>query len=414
MRDRLFLRLFNGSAQKNVSWLRYGAETRGVAIGSDKICHGTLQEAAIEAHGCEVIVLVPASDVLLTRVDVPGRQRQQWKRAVPYALEEQLATEVDSQHFALGDRGEDGNVKVAVVSHELMQQWHDMLSAVGIEPAMMMPDVLMLPWREGTWTVFVDQQMALVRTGEVSGFAVDASNLVAVMVLLIAEQSVSPEAIVLIGSQQASVQQDMVENDCEVPLETLDDQDVIGQMMVGFEHGKVLNLFQGEFSRREQLGKMLRPWRVAAILAGVWLLSAFAMLINDYSSLTKREAALREDIVAVYRQTFPDAKRIVDPLAQMKQGLRDLRGGSGVGDATFLELLAIAGKHIKSSRGVTLERLSYRNNKLELAVSVGSFQLLEQLKQKISKEKGLLVDMGSATSRDNKVAAKITIRWAGK
>ena len=89
----------------------------------NRIGLGALKDAAAMAVGKQVIVLVPGTDVILTSVTVPTRNRNRMAAAVPYLLEEQLAADVDESHFALGERDAEGRVAVAVVSRARMDAW---------------------------------------------------------------------------------------------------------------------------------------------------------------------------------------------------------------------------------------------------------------------------------------------------
>ena len=47
--------------------------------------HGSLKDAAIQAAGARVIVLVPAESVLLAQADLPAVKGNKLDKAVPYA-----------------------------------------------------------------------------------------------------------------------------------------------------------------------------------------------------------------------------------------------------------------------------------------------------------------------------------------
>ena len=50
----------------------------------------------------EVIVVVPARDVLLISAQLPKMNRSRLLQALPFALEEQLIDDVEDLHFAAG------------------------------------------------------------------------------------------------------------------------------------------------------------------------------------------------------------------------------------------------------------------------------------------------------------------------
>ena len=89
---------------------------------------GPLSEATRDVGGRAVIVLVPATTVLTTTVDIPIRGGSRLQTALPFALEEHLADDVENLHFASGTRRDSGLLPVAVVAHTYMQDWLEQLS----------------------------------------------------------------------------------------------------------------------------------------------------------------------------------------------------------------------------------------------------------------------------------------------
>ena len=66
-------------------------------------------------------VILGGEDVLLNRVPVPSRQTRQIQQAVPYLIEEQVATDVEDCHFAWGAR-DGGTLLVATCAAEAFEQ----------------------------------------------------------------------------------------------------------------------------------------------------------------------------------------------------------------------------------------------------------------------------------------------------
>ena len=95
MRNTLLLRKDPGN-ESVWRWLQLDDEGRP----QGSVHAGALTDAASEAPGQRIVVLVSGADCLLTRVSIPGGSRQKLLRAVPYALEEQLSEEVENLHFA--------------------------------------------------------------------------------------------------------------------------------------------------------------------------------------------------------------------------------------------------------------------------------------------------------------------------
>jgi len=103
---------------EQVSWIVLGDDTPKASV-----YQGDLHTAANHATGCRVIVMVSAFDVLLTEIDLPAMNRQRLVKAVPFALEEQVAADVDDLHFALGQREDDQDLACAVVERNIADAW---------------------------------------------------------------------------------------------------------------------------------------------------------------------------------------------------------------------------------------------------------------------------------------------------
>jgi general secretion pathway protein L len=182
-------------------------------------------------------------------------------------------------------------------------------------------------------------------------------------------------------------------------------------MAHNFHEQDCINLLQGEYSRKEQFEKLIRPWRSAAAIVFVWLLLQVGLLVTEYQTLVGKDAALRSEILAVYKDAFPDSKNIVDPKLQMKRGLEKLQGG-GTGNNDMISLLATTGEIISDTSGMTVRSIRYKSETLDVDIEIADLQALDALKTRLVKEAGLNVEIVSASSRSGKVESRLQIRPA--
>ena len=138
--------------------LRQNSPMEWILVDSDGTqlsdpCSGTLVDASIAADDRSVIVLVPAADVLLTSVHIPARSPIKIRKALPFALEEDLAEDIENLHFAVGARQENNSLPVAVVSNEKMAGWMTALNDAGIEPVIVAAENHGLPKIPGTMSL---------------------------------------------------------------------------------------------------------------------------------------------------------------------------------------------------------------------------------------------------------------------
>ncbi len=408
MRPRLFIRLPEQDHQP-VTWLLQET-AEGEAGGA--VQQGALEDISLHATGRRVIVLIPTAQVLLTHVRIPSRKRQRILSALPYALEDQLATEVDKLHFALGRREHNGEVRVAVVERRRVAEWLARLRACDIEPDEVVPDVLCLPWQADSWTALQECDHTLLRTGQQQGLSLDNDSLEVMLELLLDEESEEqrPSTIQWYSAPASEPQVPALEG-LDIQQRSLE-SDPLGLLAQHYEGEQALNLLQGEYSRHEQLGRYWRPWRpAAALLLALLLISAIGSFI-DYQRLSKERDQLRQRIARIYLDTFPEAKRVVNPRVQMERRLQALQSGGAAAAGGFLDLLRHAGPALKKTAGLELRRISYRDGRLDIALLLPDLQGLDQLKQHLTQDSGLSVEIQSATARDGKVEARLQIRKA--
>ena len=85
--------------------------------GVSEIQQGNLQALAKSIANRSVILLLPASDVLLLAIDLPVKSNNQIKKALPFALEELLADEMETYHL-VWHREVKGKLYVAAINQE--------------------------------------------------------------------------------------------------------------------------------------------------------------------------------------------------------------------------------------------------------------------------------------------------------
>ena len=95
--------------------------------------------------------ILAASLVRLASINLPRMTAQQLQAALPYALEDKLAGEPETNHVAAGPRAPDGSLPVAVTSKPWLAQTLKQLHQQGITLTRMVPESC-LPQRDaGEW-----------------------------------------------------------------------------------------------------------------------------------------------------------------------------------------------------------------------------------------------------------------------
>jgi general secretion pathway protein L len=352
-----------------------------------------------------VVVLVPGSEVTLAEARVPGRNRQRVLRAIPYALEEHLAADVEALHFALGPATDGDQYPVAVVDRFNMDAWTELLRENGIQAEQMIPETLALP-TGADWNLMAEGDDVLVRSGDYAGFALDTDNLPVLFSLFQAKER-APESAQVFGSTVLDLE--------AVDIEFVDDRAQPLEVLArGWSQAPGINLLQGDYSRREEWGRLLRPWKASAalLLAGLILVGVSTGL--NYFQLSQQREQLAAEIEEVYRKAFPQARRIVNPRAQMEQKLNQLRRQAGGGNTDFMAMFAETAGVVRVTEGIRVNGASYRNGRLDLDLQADSLQILDTLKQSLVSSGLMTAEIQSATTEANQtVKSRMRVQVKG-
>lgn len=400
MQKTLFIHL-GKTPEESVSWSTV-EENSPLVSGS-----GELREAALRGQGAKVVILAPASQMITTEVQLPALQGAKLRQALPYALEEQFAEDVEQLHFAIGKRDKEGTYPVVALERAFMEEWQALFAEAELRPHVVLNEALAMPWRDGEWSLLLSDEEAWLRTTGSSAYAIPLAELSTWLTMALQMREEPPAAIRLFDARSESSPWQDAPLGVELRQEHIES---IIATLAQTDPAKGINLLQGDFSRKEQLGRLWRPWRATAALLGVWLVLQGGMAITRYFSLSAEEERLYAAIEQVYRDTFPAAKNVVNPQVQMERKLAELKGGGSA--SGFVVLLSAMGPALKEIEGVQLGNLRYKQDELELELKLKDLPSLDRLKKALQ-DNQLAVDIRGASTRDGQVESRIALREAG-
>jgi general secretion pathway protein L len=397
MAEQIIARLLN-QEDECVQWL----------VMNNAICsepqQGTLQDLANSAKKTSVTLLLPASAVLLLAVDLPVKSANQINKALPFALEDLLADDVETYHLAWY-RPPKEKVTVAAISHEKFQDYLLRFQELGIELSSVYPETLCLPYQERSCAILVDGQTIVLRTGQWLGGGVDLEFLPVWVDKLFSE---NPHLESLqIWSAEAQVESlpqlpiNIIHNELNSPLQLFQPE---AEKLNGG-----LNLLSGRYSPKGTTDLQWRKWLPAVAIFLLAALLQTGVLLKSYWSQKAELAALETQTLVLFKQAFPDVKRIVNIKVQAEQQLQDLKKqGSGNG-SRFMRLLYESGLALSANPGFVVRQLDFVNKILLLQLTAPDINQLEQFKQQIESGNQLSVKILSAETAQNALEAHLEI-----
>lgn len=401
MRETFYLRL-GETAESDCEYGTAGADARSL-----RAQRGSLDQALDRTNvgARRVVVFVPGTQVRLATIKVPARQPSKVLQAVPYALEDQVAEDVENLHFAVGTRLEDGSHPVAIVSRARLIQVLSTLRAAGVQPDWLVPETLALspPSADGAWSALADGEQVCVRSGTWSGFTCAADDLVEYLLLADPDRA---HALRLHVAANAALDGSRL----DWPLSLLPERSALAALATGFVPERAINLLQGVYAPRRDIERLWRPWRAAAVL----LLSLMGVGAISYLSESWALAAevARQDQAnaARFQELFPEQTRVVNLPAQLDQQMRALSSGAGAGGP--LPLFEPLAQALAASPGLKLTGLQFREGALFLSMTATDLQVLENLRNWFAQRQDARLEVQSANAESGAVQIRARLSRA--
>jgi general secretion pathway protein L len=398
MAERILVRCLN---QKDdyVEWLLVNE-----AVPSE-VHQGTLQDLAKYAENRPVILLLPASDVLLLAIDLPVKTSSQIKKALPFALDELLADDVETYHL-VWHRPSKGTVYVAAINHDQFQTRLMRFQDAGIEVDAVYPESLCLPYQDQSYSILIDQQNAVLRYRQWLGGGIDIDALLPFVRKLLEE---NPDVQGLqFWDVDGSAQwlSELSVNKVQHKVDSL-----MQLLHTGFaELGEEFNLLTGHYSRKNTIEWQWQRWLPALGIILLAVLIQTGVFLTNYWQQKSELAALEAKNLALFKQTFPDVKRIVNMKAQADQQLIELKKQNVNNGSPFMRLLYQTGEMVTANPGYQLQQLNFVNGILQMQLTAPDISQVEQFKQQLERSEALSVKIQSAEAGQNAVEAHLEIR----
>jgi general secretion pathway protein L len=392
MAEWLLIRLPR-TAEQPVTWIT--ADPRGNPSGPPQ--SGPLSLAAPRAAGRRVCVLVPGSDVLLVEPEVPLKAGTKLQQVVPFALEEQLADDIEELHFAIGKRASDSSrTPVAVVKRSLLDEWLSMLRTNGIEPEALYADSDLLPQNPGQAVALIEEDTVVVRAPLASPVTLPADALVEA--LAIAQQPLSNQPasaelsatgtrglVLYTGAAEWHRHSAQVEglrerfDGIKIQLLTSGPLALFAQQLPTTAG---INLLQGDYVPKTTRTVGWQAWRVAAILLVCLIGLHVVGKAAELTLLKRNENKIDSSIGETFRQAMPGEHSTVDARRRLEQRLSAIRNGGDAGG--FLPALQALVDARGAAPGTVLQAISFRDGAVEMKVTAPDAASLDHLSQSLS------------------------------
>ncbi|MCM0612136.1 type II secretion system protein GspL [Marinobacter sediminum] len=396
------------------------AQARGIGDPRNAI-EQTLGQNALD--NVLLIGLIPGDEALFCVADIPAKQSRFINQALPYAVEEQIAQDIDTVHLALGRHTDEG-YPVAAIDEARMGQWVALLSGwdhVRLES--IYPDAALLPITEGGWAICLAGEIALMVSDRGEWLSMQSANLgmfAHTLAVPPSEDVVAEVPVTLYATaeefevQQAAIGELMSPGRLTVRRETLE---LMPLELLAYAHHhhlcQPINLCQGRFSNRSNKANPLKPWKPLIAVAAVWFAIQVALEVGMGFYYQQQADELEQQAMAIYREAFPeDRKTDAGKVRRVIEGQLRVAGSQGP-EVDFITLMKYTGQEysrLPGARSVNFSSVNYSRTRGELVVDVraDSYDRLSALRNGLARQ-GLEAQIGSVVNESSGARGRLTV-----
>jgi general secretion pathway protein L len=369
----------------------------------DNDCNGcdSLINIKEQSLNCEIILVLPGFNVTQKQVTSKLRNRKKLEMAIAYQLEEVLSEEIENLFFAYQATKEKNIIDVAVVNRVWFEKWLDVFNRQDILLTAVITDSMLLKNSQQEYFLIKKSDFYLLKT-PAENYVIDSEN---ISYFLNQLKSSLPEELTLITDNTES----LIISEIPLSLKVLPIQDSVLKLLCQYYNlENSVNLLQGNYKP-----KLKNDWqKIKWASIGLFSLLLLATAFQGYQhwQLTKQETKLDQQRLKIFQDNFPAVKRIVNPLAQMKNQLEVLMQ-SQQQQSQFIGLLAkvaIALKDLIAQEKIHLLGLEFDSNVLIIKLSANSLALIDQIKQSLAQQQ-LNVEIAASDKVEDQVNASFKI-----
>lgn len=321
-------------------------------------------------------LLLPGQMVTHASARVAARNPKLIEQALPYALEEQLAEDIEQLRIAHGARDSSGQVQARIVRRQDLDQLLERLRAVGIQPDAVYSELDAIPVPSVGWTTLAWEGVVLARGSQGEALSLEPDLLAPLLDGTAPVRAIQPP---------------------EGPLPWLHRH---------LHERGMIDLLGG--GRSTGLGDRLRPWRTPAILAAIALLLQAGLVWHDTRKLDQQRAAMQAEIERMAREAAPEVKRWVNPIAQLRQ----LATGNTAAptESGMLDMLARLAPALAARPDIKLGTLRFQGGMLEAQLSAAEGGSLEALLEALRKQQGISVELAEQRVEGGRATARLRLK----
>jgi len=393
-----------------------------------------LKEKAADWAGARIISSIPGYHFSQRIAHFPFSDHKRIEKALPFELEDSVPFplgDVEINHLVLekaekGSEKKETTVLGILLPKAVLRQHLDLLASAGIDPQVIVPSYIglyfvskMIPV-EGS-AALIDGSDLCIKSGNTITVCRSFSNTAATAGINHMLKALETESNERVGRAYLL----SIDNGLSAALADLGiavehvtpefgGKKATDPVSLGLALSDGINFRKDEFSYR-LADAGIRKRRRTLIIAGVAAVLFAATNIGVKLYLVQSSyGKLDAEIMGLYRQVFPDAKAVADPVRQLRTKLDEAKkkfGVLGTGNSA-LDVMKAVTEGIPRELRVSFQEFNLEGDRLKLQGEAASFESVDKMKAELQKA-ALFSDVAVLDTRtgvDNKVKFRFEIK----
>ena len=375
----------------------------------DSIKHGDLNDISDQEKNNTVIIMLPGEEILSKSLILPIKSNAKLKQAIPFALEDDIASDIDDCHFAFKKSEIDESIIVNVIDRKLFKNYLNQLKEINISPSFVVSENSCVYKTEDTINLIIEDAKAHGRCGYKEPYTLDIMDLSNIIKALERNNNINHLQISLSKNNDSIVKQISELADTYKSVDTkILSKGAFQEFIKNYFVQDHVNLLQGDFKPKIKFEKVFKPWRTSAALATFLLLSLLINNVLNMNKLVNYEADLSAYFLNEYKYFNNNARNVDDPI----RIVNSIKNGAqlNMNNSIFLNGLNIISESVAKENNVQLSSINFSDNRFNLRLLTSTLTSLDSLITNINTNGSLNAIIQTTNQSGNKVESRIEIQ----
>jgi general secretion pathway protein L len=405
------------------------------AFATDAELVDILKEQAADWAGARIVSSIPGHNFSQRIVHFPFSDHKRIEKALPFEIEDSVPfplDEIEIDHLVLdtpekgGEKKKETSVLGILLPKVVLQRHLDLLATAGIDPQVIVPSYIGLYFVSKT--IAVEGRAVLTDGGDLcikSGSTVSACRSLSTtgaatginhMLKALENESNEPveRAYLLSLNDGLSAALTDLGIAVEHAAPEFAGKTAADPASLGLALSDGINFRKNEFSYRPADAGNRKRRRVLIIAGAAALLIAATNLGVRQYLVQSSYGKVDREIKAQYRQVFPDAKSVSDPVRQLRSKLDEAMKKYGVLGAgtSALDVMKAVTEGVPKEVRVSFQEFNLEGDRLKLQGEAASFESVDKMKAELQKSPLFteVAVLDTHTGVDNKVKFRFEMK----